>query len=141
MFLLELRSFSLRRSGPNVNAALGGEVRPPCRLASRRCHFAAFELRGGAVGQLARPVGRVVVDHEHRHASLGQHAHDPLDVLALVVGGQADDGLQRATPFPVNLLTNSGLHRATSSARTHETASNSRVLVECRPCNQPRART
>ena len=48
------------------------------------------------IGDLTRAVGRAVVDHEHatwplepaEHAS--ERVHHPLDVLALVVGGEAD---------------------------------------------------
>src|SRR5919204_2302097 len=49
------------------------------------------ELGCEAVGQLAGPVGRVVVDHQHGDAVLAQRVNHPLQVLALVVGGQADD--------------------------------------------------
>src|SRR5262249_7326768 len=46
--------------------------------------------RGGEpVGDLARAVRRVVVDDEHVDAERDERADHPLDVLALVVGGEA----------------------------------------------------
>ena len=50
------------------------------------------ELGGEAVGQLARPVGGVVVDHEDVHVLVAERAQHRLEVLALVVRGKTDDG-------------------------------------------------
>jgi len=53
-------------------------------------------LGGEPVGDLTRPVGGVVVDDEDVHAVVGERPHHRLEVLALVVGGQADDGAGHA---------------------------------------------
>ena len=47
------------------------------------------ELACQPVGDLAGPVGRVVVDHEHLHVERLERAHHRLEVLALVVRRQA----------------------------------------------------
>ena len=48
------------------------------------------ELRREPVGDLARSIGRVVVDHEDANVLVGERAHHLLEVLALVVGRQTD---------------------------------------------------
>src|SRR5207247_8787148 len=53
-------------------------------------HRDVVEFLREPVGELARPVRRVVVDDEHRDTVLSERADHPLEVLALVVGGQAD---------------------------------------------------
>src|SRR5439155_17138149 len=50
------------------------------------------ELPGEPVGELAGPVGGVVVDHQDADALVAERAQHRLEVLALVVGGEADDG-------------------------------------------------
>ncbi len=50
------------------------------------------KLFGKPVGHLAGAVGRVVVDDEHAHAERCEGAQHRLDVLALVVRRQANDG-------------------------------------------------
>jgi hypothetical protein len=57
------------------------------------------ELFRQAVGQLARSVGGVVVDDEHVHAFVTERAQHRLEVLALVVGGEADDGCRHGRIF------------------------------------------
>jgi len=62
-----------------------------------------------AVGDLARAVGRSVVDDEHAIAARVEHvaerAHERLDVVPLVVGRDADDcacrAHRRSLPAPV----------------------------------------
>jgi hypothetical protein len=49
-------------------------------------HRDEVELRRQPVGKLSRSVRRVVVDHEHLDALVGQRMQHPLEVLALVVG-------------------------------------------------------
>src|SRR3954447_14535113 len=51
-------------------------------------HFG--ELVRQAVGQLTGPIRRAVIDHEHGDAVLAESVHHRLEVLAFVVGGQAD---------------------------------------------------
>jgi pyrimidine deaminase RibD-like protein len=60
------------------------------------------QLLGQATGELAGAVGRVVVDDEHTVA-VAQHAAERLqhrlEVLALVVGREADDGSRHLRIF------------------------------------------
>ena len=58
------------------------------------------ELLRQAVGEPTGPVRRIVVDHEDTHALFAQRAEHRLEVLALVVCGQADDRGHRATRPP-----------------------------------------
>ena len=75
------------------------------------------ELRGEPVGELSGPVGRRVVDHEDASVEvvLGQdraeRAHHGLEVLALVVRGQADDEAHARiiAAVPAKLPTNTEL--------------------------------
>src|SRR4051794_10041830 len=57
------------------------------------------ELLGEPVGKLACPVGRVVVDHQDAHAFVAERAQHRLEVLALVVGGETDDGFGHGRIF------------------------------------------
>src|SRR5207253_7423038 len=74
-----------------------------------------------AVRELARAVRRVVVDHEHAPA-LRQHLaecdHHPLEVLALVVGRQADDG-----PGHPPIIATWPTYRGMPTSRTRSTCS------------------
>ena len=56
-------------------------------------HLDPWQLGRQPVGDLASPVGGVVVDHEDVDAVVRERAHHPLEVLALVVGREADDGV------------------------------------------------
>ena len=60
-------------------------------------HVDEPELRGEPVGELTRAVRRVVVDHEHADAVRGKRLQHRLEVLALVVGRQADDCVRHVT--------------------------------------------
>ena len=77
-------------------AAEAGQVGGPEPLLRRRGAAPRPRLLGGEpVGEVASPVGRVVVDHQHAVVGpepLEQRAHHRLEVLALVVGGEADAG-------------------------------------------------
>ena len=53
-------------------------------------HGNEVELGRQPVGDLTGSIGRVVVDHEHAHAKRREGAEHRLDVLALVVGREAD---------------------------------------------------
>jgi hypothetical protein len=57
------------------------------------------QLLGESIGDLARPVRRAVVDHEHAVArdveDVAEGAHERLDVLPLVVGRHADHSPHR----------------------------------------------
>ena len=78
-------------------AAEAGEVRGAEALLARAVQDGhAVELGGERVRDVSGAVGRVVVDHEHAHAEAVQRANHALDVLALVVGGEADGGAQGA---------------------------------------------
>ncbi len=55
-------------------------------------HFDPGKFGGEPIGDLARPVGGVVVDDKDVHVLVRERAHHRLEVLALVVRRQADDG-------------------------------------------------
>ncbi len=68
-----------------------GEVRGAEPFLARAVQDGYVRVLGReAVGELARPVRRAVVDHEHRDVVLAERVHHRLEVLALVVRGQAD---------------------------------------------------
>src|SRR5438270_1286133 len=64
-------------------------------LAGTVQHPHAGIRRGQPVGDLARSVGRAVVDDHHVVAELAHRAHDTLDVLTLVVRRQNHENLGR----------------------------------------------
>ena len=74
-----------------------GDVRRPDPLLGCAVeHRDPRQLPGQSVGDLAGPVGRSVVDHEHAVArgvqDVAERPHHRLEVLALVVRREADDG-------------------------------------------------
>ena len=83
-----------------------GEVGGAQALAHRAVqHLDGVELAGEAVGDAAGPVGRVVVDDEDamrlRRGALEHDqrgAHDRLEVLGLVVGGEDEPGVSGHRP-------------------------------------------
>ena len=88
------------------------------------------QLRREPVGDLARPVGRVVVDHEDAVARgvelLAEGAHHRLEVLPLVVRRQADHRAHRPIlPVPAAPMIGAWSRRslATAISRTSSTSS------------------
>src|SRR4029077_6665467 len=74
--------------------AKAGEVcRPETFLALAVKDVDIAELGGEPVRQLPGSVPRVCLDDEHAHVLVAESAEHRLEVLALVVGGQTDDGL------------------------------------------------
>ena len=59
-------------------------------------HLDPRQLAREPVGDLARPVGGAVVDDEDVDVLVGESPNHLLEVLALVVGGEADDGAGHA---------------------------------------------
>src|SRR5207244_12039023 len=69
-----------------------GELRGSTAFRSRPVqHGDVAELLREPVRDLTGAVGRSVADHEHAHAVFAERANHSLEVLPLVVGGQADD--------------------------------------------------
>src|SRR5439155_13455889 len=82
--------------------AEAGEVRgPETFLALAMKDGDVVELTREPVGDLTGPVRRVVVDHEDTHAPAGEGAQHRLDVLPLVVGGQADGRVHMPPKAPL----------------------------------------
>src|SRR5256884_6684762 len=61
------------------------------------------ELGGESLGEFSGPVRRVVVDHENAHALFPERAQHRLEILELVVGGEANDGPRH--PAYIQLMT------------------------------------
>src|SRR3989440_4040279 len=61
------------------------------------------ELGGESLGEFSGPVRRVVVDHENAHALFPERAQHRLEILELVVGGEANDGSRH--PAYIQLMT------------------------------------
>jgi len=76
------------------SAPEAGQVSGPETLLSRSVEDVhVVQLGSQPIGELAGPVGRAVVDDENAHALVPERAHHRLEVLLLVVGREADDGL------------------------------------------------
>ena len=61
------------------------------------------ELGGESLGEFSGPVRRVVVDYENAHALFPERAQHRLEILELVVGGEANDGPRH--PAYIQLMT------------------------------------
>src|SRR5256884_5488778 len=61
------------------------------------------ELGGESLGEFSCPVRRVVVDHENAHALFPERVQHRLEILELVVGGEANDGPRH--PAYIQLMT------------------------------------
>ena len=80
--------------------AEAGEVcRPEPFLHLAMEHADVIELGGEPIGELAGPVRRVVVDDEYAHVLFSERPQHRLEVLALVVGGEANDGSRHLRIF------------------------------------------
>ena len=77
-----------------------GEVRRPQPLLALTVQDVdVVELRSEAIGKVAGTVRRAVVDDEHVHALVPERAKHRLEVLELVVRGEADDGFRHLRIF------------------------------------------